>query len=82
MSSSTREFRQGLLSGTFDVSRLASSDWRNNSPYFQEPNLSRNLALVERLRPIASRHGKTVGQLAVAWVLSNPAVTSAIVGAR
>jgi aryl-alcohol dehydrogenase-like predicted oxidoreductase len=74
--------QSGLLSGTFDVSRLAPGDWRHTSPYFQEPNLSRNLALVERLRPIADRHGKTVGQLAVAWVLSNPAVTSAIAGAR
>jgi len=74
--------QSGLLSGTFDVNRLAQSDWRRNSPYFQEPNLSRNLALVERLRPIAERHSKTVGQLAVAWALSNPAVTSAIVGAR
>src|SRR3989449_3531449 len=32
--------QSGLLSGTFDVHRLAPSDWRNNSPYFQEPNLS------------------------------------------
>jgi aryl-alcohol dehydrogenase-like predicted oxidoreductase len=74
--------QSGLLSGTFDITRLAPGDWRRNSPYFQEPNLARNLALVERLRPIAGWHGKTVGQLAVAWVLSNPAVTSAIVGAR
>ena len=61
---------------------LHEGDWRRNSPYFQEPNLARNLALFEHLLPIAARHGKTVGQLAVAWVLSNPAVTSAIVGAR
>ena len=74
--------QSGLLSGTFDVTRLAPGDWRRNNLHFQAPNLARNLALVERLRPIADRHDKTVGQLAVAWVLSNPAVTSAIVGAR
>jgi aryl-alcohol dehydrogenase-like predicted oxidoreductase len=74
--------QSGLLSGTFDASRLAPGDWRRNNAFFQEPQLSRNLAFVERLRPIADRYGKSVGQLAVAWVLSNPAVTSAIVGAR
>jgi aryl-alcohol dehydrogenase-like predicted oxidoreductase len=74
--------QSGLLSGTFDAARLAPSDWRRNNAFFQEPNLTRNLAFVERLRPIAERNGKAVGQLAVAWVLSNPAVTSAIVGAR
>ena len=44
--------------------------------------MSQNLSFVETLRPIAERHGKTVGQLAIAWTLSHPAVTSAIVGAR
>lgn len=72
----------GLLSGSFDLSRVAEDDWRRRNPFFQEPELSRHLALVERLRPIASRHGKTVGNLAVAWTLRNPAVTAAIVGAR
>lgn len=72
----------GLLSGTFDLSRVAEDDWRRRSPYFQEPQLSRNLQIVERLRPIAARNNKTVGQLAIAWTLANPAVTSAIVGAR
>lgn len=72
----------GLLSGTFDISRVAEDDWRHRNPFFQEPNLAKNLAFVERLRPIAERHDKTVGQLAIRWVLSNPAVTGAIVGAR
>jgi aryl-alcohol dehydrogenase-like predicted oxidoreductase len=72
----------GILSGTFDKSRLAPDDWRQRNPYYQEPQLSQNLAFVERLRPIAEQHGKTVGQLAIAWTLANPAVTGAIVGGR
>ncbi len=72
----------GLLTGKFDLSRLAPDDWRRKSPDFQEPQLSKNLAFVEALRPIAEKYGKTVGQLAIAWVLNHPAVTSAIVGAR
>jgi len=74
--------QSGLLSGTFDLSRVAEDDWRRRNPFFQEPQLSRNLALVERLRPIAARHGRTVGQLAIAWTLMHPAMTAAIVGAR
>jgi aryl-alcohol dehydrogenase-like predicted oxidoreductase len=74
--------QSGLLTGKFDLNRLAEDDWRRNSLIFQEPNLSNNLQLVENLRPIAEKYNKTVGQLAVAWVLSNSAITSAIVGAR
>jgi aryl-alcohol dehydrogenase-like predicted oxidoreductase len=74
--------QSGLLSGSFSLERVAEDDWRRRSPSFQEPQLSRSLALVERLRPIAARRGKTVGQLAIAWTLRNPAVTGAIVGAR
>lgn len=72
----------GLLSGRFDISRVAQDDWRRRHPFYQEPNLSRNLAFVESLRPIAATYNKTVGQLAIRWVLSNPAMTGAIVGAR
>lgn len=72
----------GLLSGMFSMDRVAEDDWRRRNPFFQEPNLSSNLAVVERLRPIAARHGLTVGQLAIAWTLRNPGVTGAIVGAR
>jgi aryl-alcohol dehydrogenase-like predicted oxidoreductase len=76
---------RGLLSGKFSVERfknLPSDDHRRNVPAFKEPALSTNLALVERLRHIAERNGKTVGQLAIAWTLFHDAVTAAIVGAR
>jgi aryl-alcohol dehydrogenase-like predicted oxidoreductase len=74
--------QSGLLTGNFDFHRLAPDDWRLKSDRFKEPALSRGQALVEGLRPIAKRYGKTVGQLAIAWVLMNSTVTSAIVGAR
>jgi len=75
----------GLLTGKFTPERVANlpqDDWRRQDHHFREPELSANLALVERLRPIAERHGRTVAQLAIAWVLRRPEVTAAIVGAR
>jgi aryl-alcohol dehydrogenase-like predicted oxidoreductase len=75
----------GLLTGKFTRERVAAfpdDDWRKGSPHFQEPQLSINLELVERLRPIAERHGRPLAQLPIAWVLRRPEVTSAIVGAR
>lgn len=72
----------GLLTGAFDIDRLAENDWRRGSKEFNEPNLSINLDFVEKLHPIAEKYGKTVAQLAIAWVLRLDVVTSAIVGAR
>lgn len=72
----------GLLTGRFDKNRLAQDDWRQNNRDFKEPRLSKNLELVNRLKKIADKYEKTVGQLAVAWVLREKSVTSAIVGAR
>ena len=75
----------GLLSGAMTRQRvegLSAEDWRRRNRDFQEPLLSRNLRLVEVLRAIGARHGHTPGEVAVAWVLRNPAVTGAIVGAR
>jgi len=74
--------QSGLLTGNFDIKRLAPDDWRRKNKYFQEPYLSKALSFVEKLKPIAEKYHKTVSQFAVAWVLKNPAVTSAIVGAR
>ena len=75
----------GLLTGAFDAARVGAldeNDWRRQAPDFQEPQLSANLALVERLRPLADRIGTTLPALAVAWTLAQPGVTGAIVGAR
>jgi aryl-alcohol dehydrogenase-like predicted oxidoreductase len=75
----------GLLTGKFTKERVANlpdEDWRKGSSAFREPDLSANLALVEKLRPIAERNGRTVAQLAIAWVLRRSEVTAAIVGAR
>jgi aryl-alcohol dehydrogenase-like predicted oxidoreductase len=74
--------QSGLLTGTFDINRIANDDWRRKSQEFNEPNLKINLGFVEKLKPIAKKYGKTVAQLSVAWTLRNPELTSAIVGAR
>jgi aryl-alcohol dehydrogenase-like predicted oxidoreductase len=75
----------GLLTGAMTrerAARLPRDDWRRGHPDFTEPNLSHNLALVERMRAIANRHNRSVGEVAIAWTLGHPAVTGAIVGAR
>lgn len=75
----------GLLTGKFDRDRVESlpdDDWRKSAPNFQDPRLSANLELVERIRALAERLGTTVPAVAVAWTLAIPGVTGAIVGAR
>jgi aryl-alcohol dehydrogenase-like predicted oxidoreductase len=75
----------GLLTGAMTrerAAKLSKDDWRRTHPDFTEPNLSRNLSLVERLRQIARRYNRSAGEAAIAWTLHNAAVTGAIVGAR
>lgn len=77
--------QSGLLTDRFSrerVDKLAPNDWRRRADEFQEPRLGKNLALRDALKPIAGRHGTTVAAVAVAWTLSWPGVTGAIVGAR
>jgi aryl-alcohol dehydrogenase-like predicted oxidoreductase len=77
--------QSGILTDGFSsdrVAKMASDDWRRRGGEFQEPKLSRNLALRDALRPIAARHGASVSTLAVAWTLAWPGLTGAIVGAR
>jgi aryl-alcohol dehydrogenase-like predicted oxidoreductase len=77
--------QSGLLTDGFDAGRIASmaeDDWRRRAEEFQQPNLSRNLALRDALRPVARRHHTAVATVAIAWTLAWPGVTGAIVGAR
>ena len=75
----------GLLSGAMTRERIAAlpdNDWRKHDARFNEPDVSRNLALVERLQTVADRHGTTPGAVAIAWTLHHPAVDGSIVGFR
>lgn len=75
----------GLLSGSMTRERIVSlpdDDWRRRDTEYQEPRLSRTLALVELLREIGERHGRSPAEVAIAWTLRTPLVTGAIVGAR
>lgn len=77
--------QSGILTDAFTkdrVEKMASDDWRRRGGEFQEPNLSRNLALRDALKPIASRHSVSVSAVSVAWTLCWPGLTGAIVGAR
>ncbi len=77
--------RSGILTDTFGRARLEAmepGDWRRRDPDFQSPRDDINLAFLTELRALAAQAGRPVSQLAIAWVLANPTVTSAIVGAR
>lgn len=77
--------QKGLLTGKFTLQRargLSDKDHRSRDPEFQSPAIEAHLELIEQLRPIAQARGKSVAQLAIAWVLRRPEITSAIVGSR
>ena len=77
--------QSGLLTGKFTrdhIESLPDTDWRLHTAPFREPVLSANLDLVEKLRDISARLGIPIGQIAIAWALLRPEITSVIVGAR
>ena len=76
---------KGLLTGTFTPERaaaLSSKDHRSKDPRFQSPQLEINLEFVGKLASLADSLGWSVTDLAIAWTLRRPELTSAIVGAR
>jgi aryl-alcohol dehydrogenase-like predicted oxidoreductase len=77
--------KSGMLTGAMTRERIENmhvDDFRKRTPNFQEPLLTRNLNLAERLREIGRRHGRSPGEVAIAWTLRRPEVTGAIVGMR
>ena len=78
----------GLLTGSWSADQsFGDDDWRKNGANFGinnwgPDNLAANVAAVEKLKGIAADHGKTIAQLAIAWVLDNPAVSVALAGAK
>jgi aryl-alcohol dehydrogenase-like predicted oxidoreductase len=77
--------KSGLLTGKMTKERVAAfpeDDFRRRAPAFQEPALTRNLELADLMKRIGERHGRTAGEVAIAWTLRHPAVTAAIVGMR
>ncbi|MBM3210764.1 aldo/keto reductase [Candidatus Poribacteria bacterium] len=78
----------GLLTGVLTPeTKFVEWDWRSSGyafglPLFRGENFAKELRVVERLKELAAKYGKTVAQLAISWVLDNPAVTVALVGIR
>lgn len=77
--------QSGLLTGAMTrerVANFAADDWRRGDEDFQEPRLGRHLKLADLLGEIGEAHGRTAGEVAIAWTLRLSSVTAAIVGAR
>ena len=75
----------GLLTGAMTKQRVANftgDDFRRNAKNYQEPLLSRNLAVADFLGTIGKKHNVSAGVVAIAWTLHHPAITAAIVGGR
>jgi aryl-alcohol dehydrogenase-like predicted oxidoreductase len=75
----------GVLTGAMTrarIEQMPEDDWRKHDERFNEPKLSENLTLVDRLTAVAGRHDTTPGAVAIAWTLRNPAVDGTIVGFR
>ena len=74
---------QGLLTGKVGPERkFANGDLRNDSPRFGVENRRKIAAMLDEFKSIAEEHGISLAQLAIAWTVSQPAMTHALCGAR
>ncbi len=73
----------GLLTGKMGPEReFAAGDVRNKHPRYTKENRRRVAEMLEAIRPVAERHGLTIGQLVVAWTAAQPGLTHVLCGAR
>lgn len=73
----------GLLTGRIGVEReFPDDDWRSQDPRFSIENRRKILSMLDMFRPIADAHNLTIAQLVIAWTISQPGITHALVGAR
>ena len=74
---------QGLLTGKYDLqTTFADGDRRNRYENFQKDRLPENLRIVEKLKTVAARLGKTPSQTAIRWLLDTPGVGCVLFGAK
>jgi aryl-alcohol dehydrogenase-like predicted oxidoreductase len=73
---------RGLISGHWQKEAVHASDFRAHNPRFQGENVDRNLALVESLRKLAEARGRSVAQVAIAWVAAQGRDIVPLIGAR
>jgi aryl-alcohol dehydrogenase-like predicted oxidoreductase len=74
---------RGLLTGRVTMARtFPDNDGRSQDPRYHPINRRRILDALDKVEPIAAAHGITLANLSVAWVLNQPGVTAALVGAR
>ena len=72
----------GFLVDTFDLQSLDPQDFRRRHPYAQEPAYTKLVQVRSMLQAIAQDHHRRLIDLAIAWVLREPALTGAIIGIR
>jgi aryl-alcohol dehydrogenase-like predicted oxidoreductase len=72
----------GLLTGKFDREGKGPGDSRRDTFDFPPVDKQRAFDCVDAMRPIAARHGVSVAQVALGWLLAQPDVSSVIIGAR
>lgn len=74
---------QGLLTGKYDVNtKFSQDDRRHRLPHFQPDTLAKNLSIIDKLNKLSEIHNKKVSQVAIRWLLDQPGVSAAIVGAK
>jgi aryl-alcohol dehydrogenase-like predicted oxidoreductase len=71
-----------LAGGISTVSQLAPDDYRRHDPRYAPDNLARNLAMVQVLKAVATAHGASAAQVALAWLLARGADIVPIPGSK